>query len=83
MTPFETEALKMFRENFGEAEFYEQEVIPYLLSQLRLARADERKQAYEELFNNLIMSMPPTAENLSNITPVDAKATLASFIKHF
>jgi hypothetical protein len=52
MTPFETETLKMFKERFPLPWDYNtkrKDIEEYFLTQIRLARADERKQAYEEL----------------------------------
>ena len=61
MTPSETETLKIFRERSplpwdysknDESEYFlntkREDIEEYLLTQLRFARADERKQAYEE-----------------------------------
>ena len=55
MTLSETETLKMFDEKFPE-DYYKiaspdvicEQTKSFLLTQLRLARADERKQAYED-----------------------------------
>ena len=54
MTPSETETLKMFDETFPEIkgdpyqDSLRKQLKTFWLTQLLLARADERKQAYEE-----------------------------------
>ena len=55
LTPSETEVLKMFDEQFNRKNYPEithtSVIRDFLLTQIRLARADERKQAYEEGYN--------------------------------
>ena len=52
MTPSEIETLKMFDETmyqtFGFVREEPKKIKDFLLTQIRLARADERKQAYED-----------------------------------
>lgn len=63
LTPSETETLKMFREKFPyQITRTNENLEDFLLTQLRLARADERKQAYEEI---LAMDVPAFWEKTS------------------
>ena len=53
------------------------EVLNFIRQLLQQAKREE-KERIEEL---LILSMPKTAENLSNMIPEDAKRTIGNFLK--
>jgi hypothetical protein len=97
MTPSETETLKMFEERFQDFYFQKEtfdahnpmlrsdDVKEFVLSEIRLARAEERKQAYEdgeEEDGDSCTELNNLSTKMKNTMPNDFKKRLlgASFI---